>query len=128
MNAVELLLKMDKGKVQTVPTKQVEVTRLSGIAGEPFMVTLKAVSGDKWSDIVETLGVNAGNYKSSKHLLLSGMVDPKLSDHALQEAYGAVTPLDLMEKLFTAGEIMNLAAEVTDLSGLGENAVAEVKN
>jgi len=128
MNAVELLLKMDKGKVQTVPTKQVEVTRLSEIAGEPFIVTLQAVSGDKWNDIAETIGVSAGNYKNSKHLLLSGMVDPKLSDHKLQEKWDAVTPLDLMERLFTAGEIMNLAAEVTDLSGLGENAVAEVKN
>jgi hypothetical protein len=128
MNAVELLLKMDKDKVKAIPTKQVEVKRLSEIAGEPFTVTLKAVSGNKWSDIVETIGADAGNYKSSKHLLLVGMEDPKLSDHDLQEAYGAVTPLDLVEKLFLAGEIMSLAAEVTDLSGLGDDALEEVKN
>ena len=130
MTAVELLLKMDKGKVKAIPTKQVEVKRLSGIAGEPFFVTLKAVPGDKWNDIAGSVSGadDAANYRSSKHLLLAGMVDPKLSDHDLQEAYGAATPLDLMEKLFLAGEIMRLAGEVTDLSGFGGDPEAEVKN
>ena len=37
-------------------------------------------------------------------------------------------PLELMEKLFLAGEIMKLAAEVTDLSGFGGDPEADVKN
>ncbi len=130
MNAVELLMKMDKGKVKAIPTREVEVKRLSAIAGQPFMVKLKAVPGEKWNDIAGSInsGDDAANYKSSKHMLLAAMVDPKLSDHDLQEAYGAASPFDLMEKLFLAGEIMSLAAEVTDLSGFSGNVVEEVKN
>ena len=130
MNAVELLMKMDKGKVRAIPQKEVEVKRLSGIAGQPFNVKLKAVPGEKWNDIAGTVDSadDAANYKSSKHLLLAGMVDPNLKDHDLQEAYGAASPLALMEKLFLAGEIMKLAAEVTDLSGFGGDPEADVKN
>ena len=130
MNAVDLLLKMDRGKVKAIPTKEVEVKRLSGIAGQPFKVKLKAVPGDTWNDIAGTIkgADDAANYRSSKHLLLSGMVDPDLRNHDLQEAYGAASPLDLMEKLFLCGEIMNLAAEVTDLSGFGGDPEEEVKN
>lgn len=130
MNAVELLMKMDKGKVRAIPQKEVEVKRLSGIAGQPFNVKLKAVPGEKWNDIAGTVDSadDAANYKSSKHLLLAGMVDPNLKDHDLQEAYGAASPLELMEKLFLAGEIMKLAAEVTDLSGFGGDPETEVKN
>ena len=130
MNAVELLMKMDKGKVRAIPQKEVEVKRLSGIAGQPFNVKRKAVPGEKWNDIAGTVDSadDAANYKSSKHLLLAGMVDPNLKDHDLQEAYGAASPLELMEKLFLAGEIMKLAAEVTDLSGFGGDPEIEVKN
>lgn len=130
MNAVELLMKMDKGKVKAVPTKEVEVKRLSAIAGQPFKVTLKAVPGDKWNDIAGTVSSadDAANFRSSKHLLLAGMTDPDLRDKDLQEAYGAASPLDLLDKLFLAGEIMNLAGVVTDLSGFGGNPEEEVKN
>ena len=130
MNAVELLLKMDKGRVTEVPVKDVEVKRLSGIAGQPFFVKLKAVPGNKWNDIAGSIDHkdDAANYESSKHLLLAGMADPNLRDKDLQEVYGAASPLDLMEKLFLAGEIMSLAAEVTDLSGFGGDAEDEVKN
>ena len=130
MNAVDLLLKMDRGKVKAIPTKEVEVKRLSAIAGQPFKVKLQAVPGDKWNDIAGTVSGadDAANYKSSKHLLLAGMVDPDLKSHELQEAYGAASPLDLLEKLFLAGEIMNIAAEVTDLSGFGGDPEEKVKN
>jgi len=130
MNAVELLMKMDKGKVKAIPTKEIEVRRLSAIAGQPFKVKLQAVPGDKWNDIAGTVNGadDAANYKSSKHLLLAGMVDPDLKSHELQEAYGAASPLDLLEKLFLAGEIMNIAAEVTDLSGFGGDPEEKVKN
>lgn len=130
MNAVDLLLKMDRGKVKAIPTKEIEVRRLSAIAGQPFKVKLQAVPGDKWNDIAGTVSGadDAANYKSSKHLLLAGMVDPDLKSHELQEAYGAASPLDLLEKLFLAGEIMNIAAEVTDLSGFGGDPEEKVKN
>lgn len=130
MNAVDLLLKMDRGKVKAIPTKEIEVKRLSAIAGQPFKVRLQAVPGEKWNDIAGTVSGadDAANYKSSKHLLLAGMVDPDLKSHELQEAYGAASPLDLLEKLFLAGEIMNIAAEVTDLSGFGGDPEEKVKN
>ena len=130
MNAVELLMKMDKGKVMAIPSKEVEVRRLSAIAGQPYKVKLQAISGERFSDIAATVSGadDASNYKSSKHVLLAGMVDPNLKDHDLQEAYGAASPLALMEKLFLAGEIMKLAAEVTDLSGFGGDPEADVKN
>ena len=130
MNAVELLMKLDKGTLATIPTKEVEIKRLSSKVGAPFIVKLKAISGEKFNAIASRIDRenDAANYTSSKHLLLESMVEPDLRDHALQEHFGAATPLDLMEKIFLAGEIMQLASDVTDLSGFGGNIEAEIKN
>lgn len=127
MNAVELLLKMDKGKVFMTPMKEVELKRLSKIAGEPFKVTVKAVPGERWADIVD---MKLNSYDTALHMLLAGMVDPDPRNKELLEAIGAATPLDFLRKLFkdVPGEAMTLAGVVTDLSGFGGDTEAEVKN
>lgn len=125
MNAVDLLLKMDKAQVTELPTKQIEIERLSKLADEPFMVTVRAINGERMSEIQRnavTLG-KKGNmkdvnlYNMQTQIIMAGMVDPNLKDKDLLEAYGCTTPKDLVTKLFLAGEIADLSNDIQELSG-----------
>lgn len=51
------------------------------------------------------------------HVVLAGVVAPDLKDAGLQEHLGAPTPFDAIRKLFSAGEIAELAMEIERLSG-----------
>lgn len=130
MNAVELLLKMDKGKVKAIPTKQVEVKRLSGIAGEPFIVTLKAISSDKIEEISEMFG-ESSKADGDRYLVYSAWDMTKDERERFREAqkeYGAATPTELIGAIFTAGEVASLAKTIAVLSGIGVDTIEEVKN
>ena len=50
VNALDLLLGGDMDKIK-LPTKRVEITRLSEVYGSPFYVTLQAVSAGKWEEL-----------------------------------------------------------------------------
>lgn len=51
------------------------------------------------------------------HTLLVGIADPDLKNKDLLEKFGAVPPSDIIRKLFLAGEIADLTAQITELNG-----------
>lgn len=51
MSLIDKLLQMDKGKLMSMPTKGVEMPRLSEILGEDFKVKCKAIDGERYADI-----------------------------------------------------------------------------
>lgn len=134
-NALNMLLKMDRAKVEELPTKVVEIKRLTELTGEKFEVTLRAINGERMSDIQKNSidlskkgGVKDINlYSMQTQILAEGMVDPNLKDKALLEHFGCVTPKDLIKTLFLAGEISDLANEVQELSGYDKSDDEELK-
>ena len=62
------------------------------------------------------------------YLILQQMVEPNLKDPALQEAYGCAEPLDIVEKIFLPGEVVNLAKAIMKTSGYGVDIVEDLKN
>ena len=62
------------------------------------------------------------------YLILNQVVEPNLKDPALQEAYGCVEPLDIVEKIFMPGEVANLARAIMRTSGYGVDVVEDLKN
>lgn len=68
---------------------------------------------------------NGDNY-----IVYSCVIEPCLKAKELQEAFGCVEPLEIVEKVFAAGEIPQIAVECIKLAGYidGVKAVDDIKN
>lgn len=140
-NLVDRLLKADTAKLTELPTKEIEIKRLSEILGEPFFVKCRAINGEKYSEI-QKMGITYSKKGSFKDLdfaktkvltIIDGVVAPDLKNKALMEKFGAFTPKDLIYKLFLAGEIDEIYGVITDLCGYEDSddeaeADEEIKN
>jgi hypothetical protein len=137
VNVLELLLGSDIGEI-SLPTKRIEITRLSEVYGTPFIVTCKALSPEKYEEVQDmALNVNGKDVDLDVNLLqlfvsLEGIVDeagkPMFKNKDLMAKFKASTPKELIKKVLLSGEITNLYGEIAKLSGFGEDAVVEVKN
>lgn len=133
-----VLLGADRGKLRLVPKRQVEVKRLSDLAGEPVVFTIRALTGEEIQD------ANDAAMKLSKRgelenmdgstlqcmTVLYGTMDPDLKSRELLDLYGAATPEMLVKEsgFLLPGEVAALFNAIQELSGYGEGAVETVKN
>ena len=137
VNVLDLLLGSDLGEIK-LPTKQVEITRLTQVYGKPFVITCKALSPEKYEEVQDmAVNVNGKDVDLDVNLLqlfvvIEGVVDeagkPMLKNKDLMAKFKAQTPKELARKIFLSGEITNIYGEIAQLSGFGEDAVKEVKN
>ena len=134
MNTVDILMKLDAGKLKEKPKAQLEITRLSKESGEPFVVELEAVTARRYADLIGDVMDKHGNidaakgYKANKLIVLAGMQDPSMKDKTLMEHFGCSTPEELLETIFRGGEISAIAEKIIEISGMSGNVVQEVKN
>ncbi len=125
MSLIDKLLQMDKAKLMEMPTREVEMPRLSEVLGESFKVTCKAIDGERYADIQRSAidlnkkgGLrNINLYEMQVLTLIEGVVEPSMKDERLLGYFGVVTPKELVKKLFLAGEIAELSNVITELSG-----------
>ena len=124
MNMVDRLLKADVvNKLAERPTKKVKMERLSKLFGFDFVITLRAIDPERYADIqkmaVDFTNGNADNvdiYQMQTQTLLAGIADPDFKNKELMEKF-FVLPGDIIRKLFLAGEIADLTAQITELNG-----------
>ena len=125
MNMVDRLLKADVvNKLAERPEKKVKMERLSKLFGFDFVITLRAIDPERYADIqkmaVDFTNGSADNidiYQMQTQTLLAGIADPDLKNKDLLEKFGAVLPGDIIRKIFLAGEIADLTAQITELNG-----------
>ena len=137
VNILDLLLGSDIGEI-SLPTKRIEIKRLSLVYGAPFIVTCKALSPEKYEEVQDmAVNVSGKDVDLDVNLLqmfvvLEGVVDeagkPMFKNKDLMAKFKASTPKELIKKVLLSGEIANLYGEISELSGFGENSVVEVKN
>ncbi len=136
-NTLAVLLGAERGKLKLMPTRQVEITRLSDVIGEPVIFTIRALTGEEFQEAQEAaMSISKrGEVEDldSRMLqimcVLNGVQDPNLRDKDLLAAYEAATPEQLMNgALLLPGELSQLFNAIQELSGFGEGAVSEVKN
>lgn len=133
---VDLLMGMDLGTIEKVPSGEMEIKRLSKIAGTPFIVQYQAISGRDYSRIASLIADKNGNtdvsrgFDANLMICVKGIIAPDLNDEKLKKKFGAPTPKDLTEKLFTFGEVSALASAIGKLSGLNNDGETddEIKN
>lgn len=134
INLVEKLLKLDKGIIDFDNVKEIEVKRLSSKIGEPFVVEVRGLSGDRYTEIASMMFSGKGTVDAQKTFkvnclfALEAMVSPDLKDKDLLEHFECATPLELLKKMFLPGEIAKISEEVGKLSGFSDNVEEEVKN
>ena len=125
MSLIDKLLQMDKAKLMEMPTKEIEMPRLSEMLDTEFKVKCKAIDGERYADIQRSaidLNKNGGLrninlYEMQVLTVIDGVVEPSLKDERLLAYFGCVTPKELVKKLFLAGEIAELSNVITELSG-----------
>lgn len=122
MNNVELLLGLDTETITAIPEGEVEIPRLSRLTGKPFKVTVTALSGrqlDRLKDLSTNKHGEAQEFEFQLLICSKAIKDPDLSNADLLAKFGAATPKDLVEKLFSrSGEVREIARKVLRLSGL----------
>lgn len=138
MNLAEALLAADAGRITKKETKEMEIKRLSGIIGEPFVLELKQIPNRRVREIqdgsarVEGGKMTVDNYKLSMGLLCDGIANKDFDNRDVLKHYGVGTRKELFDVLFNAGEIQDIADNISKLCGFGrgneQKQAEEVKN
>jgi hypothetical protein len=73
----------------------------------------------------------AGDDTADAYAVLQCVIEPNLKDPSLQEGLGVMSPLDVVDALFSAGEIAAISGHILQLSGFGSGVKRvddEIKN
>ena len=137
VNVLDLLLGSDIGEIK-LPTKTVEITRLTEVFGKPFILTCQALSPEKYEEVqdmaVSVKGKDVDLDVSQLQLftVMEGVIGedgkPFFKSAELRSKFKVPTPKDVVRKILLSGEITAVYTEIAKLSGFGDGAVKEVKN
>lgn len=137
VNVLDMLLGSDIGEIK-LPTKEIEITRLSEVYGKPFILTVSALTPDQYEEIQDmAVGIKGKDADIDLKLLqtlvlLEGVIDgtgkPMFKNKDLMAKFKAKTPKELIKKILLSGEIASIYGEISELSGFGDNSVTAVKN
>lgn len=123
---LDILLRPETPDVQKdLPTAKYRVKRLSEIAGEDVVFTLRALP---YGQVAEIREGNSTKEEMEVQILLAGVVDPSLKSPKLMERYGAPSCAEAVKSLLLPGEIVDLAWEVEKLCGYRRTTIEAVKN
>ena len=137
VNVLDLLLGADIGEIK-LPTKEVEITRLSDLYGSPFVLKCQALSPEKYEEVqdmavsIKGKDVDLDTSQLQLFTVMEGVVDangkPMFKNKDLMQKFKAPSPKELVRKILLSGEIVSVYTEIAKLSGFGDGAVKEVKN
>lgn len=106
-----------------LPVKTVELPRLSALAGEPVVFTLRGLT------YREVRRLQEHREDRSAYAVLYGCTNPSWKDPRLLEPEkGLATPVDVIQAKLLPGEIEDLFVEIQLLSGYLRRTISDVKN
>lgn len=118
MDILDLLLSKE---IPKLPEKVIKHKRLSKECGQDVTFKLRALTYEKSYDIIKLHQEDTEAY-----IILDGIVEPNLRNNELMKKYGAITPIELIKKLFLHGEIIDISREIEKLSGFRINTIETV--
>lgn len=124
MSVLDMLMSADCPDARKdLKTADVEIPRLS-VGGEKAVFTLRQLTYNEYAKI-RLLPQERQDFA----MILSGVKEPNLKDTGLLDnSRGIYTQDDLVQALFTPGEITKLIIKINQLSGYAEGTVNELKN
>ncbi|WP_295581102.1 phage tail assembly chaperone [uncultured Oscillibacter sp.] len=125
VSTLDVLLRPELPDVRkSLEKKQVELPRLTELAGEPVVFTLRGLTYDKVRELQEK-----DDGLRALYIVLEGCEDPNWRDTALLDpSRGMATPLDAIKARLLPGEIEDLSREIQRLTGYLRRTIADVKN
>lgn len=124
MDSIDMLLGCGK-KLTEIPTAEVEVSRLTEMAGESFVVRIRALTAREFDELPKD------DFRA--HVILKATIDPELADIRIADMLkpasrsARLTPVEVVNALFLPGEVINLYNAITDLSGFGEESIKNIR-
>lgn len=75
-------------------------------------------------------GMDMDDTDGDDYLVYNCVLEPNLKDKELQKAYGVVSPMEIVNKVFEPGEIAGIAKEIVALAGYVDSVkvVDDIKN
>ena len=64
--------------------------------------------------------IDMENGEGDRYLIVNAVIEPKLTDAQLLQAYNCAEPTDIVDKLFDPGEIPAIARAIMDCAGFGK--------
>ena len=90
--------------------------------------TIKAKEPDN-TLILESIDILKENaHESDLHLVYNSIIEPNIKDSTLHEAYSVSRPLEILDEIFSLGEISNIAKTLLKNSGYEDNSVKLVED
>ena len=124
MDSIDMLLGCGK-KLTEIPTAEIEVSRLTEMAGESFVVRIRALTAREFDELPKD------DFRA--HVILKATIDPELADIRIADMLkpasrsARLTPVEVVNALFLPGEVVNLYNAITDLSGFGEKSIKNIR-
>ena len=131
MNLTDKLMQVDKEVVRGARTAEVKLKNLSDRLGEEVTVKVTSLPPKRIMELSADSLDDDGNvdvvkgYDTALLMACEAVIDPNLTDKALQSHFGAETPKDLAEMLFVGNDLGYLADKVKEISGLGDDEDAK---
>ena len=90
--------------------------------------TIKAKEPDN-TLILESIDILKENaHESDLHLVYNSIIEPNIKDSTLHNAYNVSRPLEILDEIFSLGEISNIAKTLLKNSGYEDNSVKLVED
>ncbi len=112
-------------KEQILAAKKVKKTKTLYIESLDSTIIIEEPDGALVNDAVEM------ETDGDKYMVYNSVKEPNLKDAKLREEFGCIEPTDIVDMLFDAGEIPQIATQCMALAGYKEGnvkAVEEIKN
>lgn len=80
--------------------------------------------------MVDVTNMDGDSYSINKYVVYNCVSEPCLKSKELQECYECIEPSDIVDKLFSYGEVMQIGTHLNELAGLttGVSEVEKIKN
>lgn len=117
-----------KRKAQIQESRKTKKTQNLYIKSLDGVITIEEASRNVLVDTIEMEKDDV--LKSQKYLLYNCIVEPNVKDKSLQEEFECIEPYDIVDKIFSTGEIGQICNALLSLSGYtsGVEVVEDIKN
>ncbi len=114
----DLIAKKDLFDSRKNKTTELLITSLEGT------ITIRKPSRELCLDALEM------DKSGDQYLVYNCVTEPNLKNEELQNEFGCVSPMEIVEKIFEPGEIASIAKACVELAGYGDSVkvVDEIKN
>lgn len=124
MSHIDKLLSLDALETSKLPTKKIEIKRLSEKLGEPYEITIQALSNEDYrqaqkraNNIKKKGKIDFNSALFQSIIITKGIIEPDLTNEKLLNHYGCYSSTELADKIFLSGEQSKIVEEIQKLGG-----------